>query len=268
MEGGTYDYENKYKYQISIQKKSVRDGNFHHTCGGAIISDFHILTAAHCFDEENDLTKYQIKAGTSNLKETGIVLSINSVVMDRRYPERQDFDVAVIQLKNSLNTKKNSKYLSKIDLPTGSTKSYMNNLATITGFGLNGYERGKDVNGKEIRIPKRDPWRRFMDVKVMQVPGNPACLLKNVLCVVTIAKTSSCSKNQNLCSGDSGGPLVYKNTVIGVLSRGTDIMSDKKPEYFMKVSSFMGFIRQAMANEQEGIVKCGGSRVFSCMRFK
>ncbi|XP_023318242.1 chymotrypsin-1-like [Trichogramma pretiosum] len=270
MEGGTYDYENKYKYQISIQKKSVRDGNFHHTCGGAIISDFHILTAAHCFVEENDLDKYQIKAGTSNLKETGILRSINSVVMDRRYPEKQDFDVAVIQLKNSLSIKHNSQYLSKINLPTDSTKSYMNNLATVTGFGLNGYKRGKDVNGKEIRIPKKDPWRRFMEVKVMQVPGNPACLLKNILCVVTIAKTSSRSINQNLCSGDSGGPLVYENTVIGVFSRSNekDIMTDKKPIYFMKVSNFMGFIRQAMANEQDGIVKCGGSRVFSCMRFK
>ena len=75
----------------------------------------------------------------------------------------------------------------------------MNSLATVTGFGLNGYKRGKDVNGKEILIPKIDPWRRFMEVKVMQVPGNPACLLKNVLCVVPIAKTSSCPINQNLC---------------------------------------------------------------------
>lgn len=108
-----------------------------------------------------------------------------------------------MQLKSSLNTKQNAKYLSKIDLPTGSTKSYMNNLATVTGFGLNGYKRGKDVNGKEILIPKMDLWRRFMDVKVMQVPGNPACIFKNILCVGPISKasssSSSCPINQNLC---------------------------------------------------------------------
>lgn len=64
--GGDEAVQEKFKYQVSVQVYNK------HTCGGGIVSERHILTAAHCVINSKDNTfkkiKFSIVAGVIDAK--------------------------------------------------------------------------------------------------------------------------------------------------------------------------------------------------------
>lgn len=53
-------------------------------CGGTIISERKILTAAHCLEGKNNVKKLQVRVGSSNPSEGGVLVSVIKI---RSHPE-------------------------------------------------------------------------------------------------------------------------------------------------------------------------------------
>lgn len=58
----------EFPYQVSLQWGHFPD-RFEHFCGGSIINERWILTAAHCLEEVRYIGDFVIKAGKHNLTE-------------------------------------------------------------------------------------------------------------------------------------------------------------------------------------------------------
>jgi hypothetical protein len=80
-------------WAVSLQYKGVHD------CGGVIIDQWHILTAAHCLDYSNDLENYYARIGAHNRLSSGQLIPIAELVIHPTYNEtRSTDDIGIIRL--------------------------------------------------------------------------------------------------------------------------------------------------------------------------
>ena len=78
---------------VSLQYKGVHD------CGGVIIDQWHILTAAHCLDYTNDLVNYYARVGAHNRFISGQLMPIAELTIYPTYDEQRSADdIGVIRL--------------------------------------------------------------------------------------------------------------------------------------------------------------------------
>lgn len=110
----------KFTYQVSLQYKG---GNF---CGGSIISESWILTAAHC------IYKINITVVTGTIfKDTGDRYAIKNIIVHEGFSfETGANDIAVIQLENHI---KFNVYTQPIRLSFNDPLPGI--YATVTGWG-------------------------------------------------------------------------------------------------------------------------------------
>jgi hypothetical protein len=80
-------------WAVSLQYKSVHD------CGGVIIDQWHILTAAHCLDYSEDLGNYYARIGAHNRSSSGQLIPIAELILHPTYDEpRSTDDIGIIKL--------------------------------------------------------------------------------------------------------------------------------------------------------------------------
>lgn len=92
-----------YPWHVSIFKREGSSSMY--ICGGSIISNEYILTAAHCLHEENlpiVNSRLFIRAG-SNLRESGVHYRINTKVIHSEYDfSNYKSDIALLQTRNEI----------------------------------------------------------------------------------------------------------------------------------------------------------------------
>ncbi|KAF7993676.1 hypothetical protein HCN44_010271 [Aphidius gifuensis] len=135
-------------YQVSIQYKN------YHICGGAVLSNFFILTAASCLshDKENVLyANLKVLSGTDNLEKLDLDSSINDVeyvILHKKFDlQHQRHDIAILRLTRPLifnlyRWTVSSPYDYKMFTYAHNTGHY------ITGWGKNSYtvENSTSIN--------------------------------------------------------------------------------------------------------------------------
>lgn len=103
--GGERAKENQFPYLVSL--RVLRDGEFKHECGAAIISDRYILTAAHCYSPEINSEGYRISIAAHTLDESGIQYEVKRFILHPEYDSvAKANDIALIQTKDFIQFNK------------------------------------------------------------------------------------------------------------------------------------------------------------------
>ena len=80
-------------WAVSLQYKGGHD------CGGVIIDQWHILTAAHCLDYADDLGNYYARVGAHNRYTSGQLMPIAELITHPTYNEqRSTDDIGIVRL--------------------------------------------------------------------------------------------------------------------------------------------------------------------------
>ncbi|XP_017273308.1 chymotrypsin-like elastase family member 2A [Kryptolebias marmoratus] len=234
--GGEDAKPNSWPWQISLQYKS--NGEFRHTCGGTLISNQWVLTAAHCISKGRE---YAVVMGKHNLKETeqGTVSmgTSNIIVHEKWNPLFIRNDIALIKLESPVQF---SDTIKASCLPADGFILPHNESCYVTGWG---------------RIYTGGPIADILQQAMLPVVDHATCS-KSDWWGFQVTETMVCAGGDGVvsgCNGDSGGPLNCQNAggtweVHGIVSFGSGLSCNfpKKPTVFTQVSSYIDWINSAM----------------------
>ncbi|XP_003701884.2 proclotting enzyme [Megachile rotundata] len=205
-------------------------------CGGSLIDDKHILTAAHCVANMNswDVARLTVRLGDYNIKTNTeirhIERRVKRVVRHRGFNARTLYnDIALLTLNEPVPF---TDQIRPICLPSGS-QLYSGKVATVIGWGSLRESGPQPAILQEVSIPI---WPNS-ECKVKYGAAAPGGIVDSFLCAGRAAKDS--------CSGDSGGPLMVNDgrwTQVGIVSWGIGCGKGQYPGVYTRVTHFLPWI--------------------------
>ncbi|CAH1637695.1 unnamed protein product [Spodoptera littoralis] len=228
----------------------LEDDEIDYMCGGALVTDRHVVTAAHCVQKSDyGLVLTTVRLGEHDTRtDPDCELKVCApAVQDRgikRIISHPQFnkpafhnDVAIIELDKPVTL---NNYVTPICLPR-TAEQLMNfkigDEMTVAGWGkmnMTTEERAKVLQFVNIPVVAPTMCDSF---------GKGFKLFESEIC-------AGAEHNKDACGGDSGGPLMKvfdtpegpKNYLVGVVSFGPTICGIKKPGVYASVAYFLKFI--------------------------
>jgi secreted trypsin-like serine protease len=195
--GGTEVTYNKYPWfaYLSIDKS---DGSY--MCGGSLIADKFIITAAHCMDGAKSVTIVLNTNVLSPLPSTAILKhGVNIYIHSNYDPDKIENDIAMIELDTSIQDIAPAVLNVNPEPQTG-------RQFQIIGYGTTSY-KGKSV------YTYREATVYGVDKTTCESAYNSANMTGKICASVPQGGVDS-------CQGDSGGPLFNGNKIYGLVSYG------------------------------------------------
>ncbi|XP_028326994.1 serine protease hepsin isoform X3 [Gouania willdenowi] len=242
--GGVDARQGSWPWQVSLQY----DGN--HQCGGSIISDRWIVSAAHCFPERyHVVNRWRVLLGSIYKKTPNAkVAEVKTIVYHSSYLPFVDAniddnsrDIAVLALTQPLTF---NEYIQPVCLPAYGQRLIDGQMGTVTGWGnVDYYGHLSDVL-QEANVP-------IISDAVCNAPDYYDNQITTSMFCAGFEKGGT-----DACQGDSGGPFVADDCLsktsryrlLGVVSWGTGCAMAKKPGVYTRVSRFLPWISTAMRN--------------------
>ncbi|MDC0635178.1 serine protease [Flavobacteriaceae bacterium] len=240
-------------YQVSIQNKS----NGNHFCGGSIINNKYVLTAAHCVDGTNasDIT---LNVGFSLQNNPGNNLqSYNArrIIVHPNYNNgTNDFDIAVIEIDGTFSFNGSVQPVELIS-PQSLASESIGNEVRVSGWGWTVPDGGVSANqlqAVDVDIINNNLADQQLDIAFANL--NPPRVHPE-LTQRMISTGANGIDRQGACHGDSGGPLVFRQNgqndiQIGVVSWGvpTCVGGENSPSIYARLSQLVNWINGEVWN--------------------
>ncbi|XP_039757565.1 CLIP domain-containing serine protease 14D-like isoform X2 [Pararge aegeria] len=254
--GGTVAAVDEYPWLARIKYiYNTDDNRFSFSCSATLITDRHLVTAAHCFSSIN-LKAISVRLGEWNTNspkdchqglcaDPPVEIEIESVIIHPKFNKRNltHADIAIIKLKKSVNF---TDFIEPICLPTTEyikMQDYQHDSSYWTaGWGVTEFGEPSVVKRKVdvIAVP--------IATCHVALPYIPESSLPDLIC-------AGGRQGKDSCRGDSGGPLmreVRENYKSNWFLYGVTSFGNKKcglagvPGAYTRVSSYMDWIRQVV----------------------
>ena len=214
----------QFPYQASLRTISLKL----HICGGSIISDRFILTAAHCV--VGVTIRYVIVGSIYSNGLEGVTYVIENAVSHQDY-QRGPIVLNDIALLKTTSKIKFTDYVKPIPIKyefVGRSQTVL-----LAGFG--------DIDNNQT-VPVKLQYQKFKTIsnKECSKAGWGHYIHPSHLCVKGVPSISA-------CSGDSGGALAVNGSLVGIVSFGPKNCGLGYPDVYTRVSEFREWIEDNMA---------------------
>lgn len=204
-------------------------------CGGSIITARKIVSAAHCTARINQISRFQMRAGSSQYNGGGVLVKATRIVQHPSFnvPTLYNNDVAVILLREALAF---SPAIGAISIDN--YQPPVGTVGTVSGFGATSVGDNRPSNLHSVNVPVVD--QRTCATNYQNYPGR-ARVTDNMLCAGLLG-----TGGKDACQGDSGGPLIVRQngraTLIGIVSWGHKCADPKYPGVYTRTSVYINWI--------------------------
>ncbi|XP_021918811.1 uncharacterized protein LOC110829422 [Zootermopsis nevadensis] len=237
----------EYPWQAAILKKDVQESVY--VCGGTLIDNLHVVTAAHCVKTYNG-QDLRVRLGEWD---------VNHDVEFYPYEERDvsavhihpEFyagtlynDIAILRLVQPIDTLR-SPHIAPACLPDPHT-DYAGSRCWTTGWGKDAFgDYGKYQNIlKEVDVPVVSYQQCQLQLQQTRL-GYDYKLHPGMIC-------AGGEEGKDACKGDGGGPMVCERggtwQLVGVVSWGIGCGQYGVPGVYVKVAHYLDWIRHIVNN--------------------
>jgi secreted trypsin-like serine protease len=236
--GGTTVEAGEYPWQVAVLKK--QGGSLFFICGGTLIADKRVVTAAHC--TSGSAGSLKVLVGTQRLSTGGSILDVSSYADHPSYSSSTDrFDAAVLELATS-GIAAGGQTLSLIG-QEGSADDALwapGKLLAISGWGDTSEGGSISDQLREAQVPR-----------VADSTCGQGDYYGSAFDPATMVCAGPAAGGVDTCQGDSGGPLaastqdplpVSQNNpsqwrLAGITSWGEGCARAKKPGVYTRVAA-------------------------------
>ncbi|XP_034365284.1 transmembrane protease serine 11C [Arvicanthis niloticus] len=224
--GGQDAEVGEWPWQASLQQNNV------HRCGATLISNYWLVTAAHCFIGTANPNDWKVSFGLL-LSKPQAQRSVKNIIIHENYSyPAHDNDIAVVRLSSPILYESN---IRRACLPEATQKFPPNSDVVVTGWGT------LKSDGDSPNILQKGRVKIIDSKTCNSGKAYDGMITPGMLCAGLL------EGRVDACQGDSGGPLVNEDSkgiwfLAGIVSWGDECALPNKPGVYTRVTHYRDWI--------------------------